>query len=98
MKHAFKASQRHETDSKIEQHHFSGGGGIFFPAKIGLSRGEIHDDTRGNLLFSSSPGGNPRANASRPKRWWWGGETPVATVIRPMRACAADTDSKTATL
>ena len=45
-----------KTDSKIEQHHFFGGAGIFFPAKIGLPRGEIHD-TRGDLFFFIFPGG-----------------------------------------
>ena len=52
----FKASRRHEIDSKLEQRHLSRGGGIFFPPKLDLPRGEIHD-TRGDLFFFIHPGG-----------------------------------------
>ena len=58
MNYAFKASRRHEIDSKLEQHHFSGGGGIFSPAKLDLPRGEIHD-TRGNFSFHLPRTENP---------------------------------------
>ena len=73
MEYAFKASRCHEIDSKLEQHHLSGGGGIFIFAEIDLPRGEIHDARWGLFLFQLPRGGKLRATASRPKRWWWGG-------------------------
>ena len=50
------------------------------------------------FLFHLPRGGNPVRMLPGRKGGGGGGETPIATVIRPMRACAADTDSKTATL
>ena len=59
MKHAFKASRRHEIISKLEQPHLLGGGGDLSFAKIDLPRGENHE-TRGGLFFFHLPRGeNP---------------------------------------
>ena len=43
----------------------------------------------GIFFFSTTPAGKPRANASRPKRWWGGGKTPRNTVVEGMTARAA---------
>ena len=56
MKYAFKASQRHEIDSKIEQHQFSRGGGSCFPLKSVYPGGKS-TIPGGIFLFCIFPGG-----------------------------------------
>ena len=59
MKYGFKASRRHEINSKLKQHHLCGGGGSSNFAEIDPRRGENHE-TRGNLFFFHLPRGeNP---------------------------------------